>query len=48
MSLGQLLPKPLDVLGVIVQELTPQQVNHFQNIKFIITIILFMECMLNL
>jgi len=29
MSLGQLLPKPLDVLGVIVPELTPQQVKHF-------------------
>lgn len=26
MSLGQLLPKPLDVLGVVVQELSPQQV----------------------
>lgn len=28
MSLGQLLPKPLDILGVIVQELNPQQVKH--------------------
>lgn len=44
MSLGQLLPKPLDVLGVIVQDLTPQQVKHFQNNKFII--IVFMECLL--
>lgn len=26
MSLGQLLPKPLDVLGIIVPELTPQQI----------------------
>ncbi|XP_050532909.1 integrator complex subunit 5 [Daktulosphaira vitifoliae] len=26
MSLGQLLPKPLDILGVVVQNLTPQQI----------------------